>query len=531
MAGFSGSTLGAGKRYTDEQIALYGTTGFIPKGSWDASTNTPHLEDGVGSLGWTYEVTVAGTQFGHNFLIGDKVFYNANNKWDRSATGVESKAPMVVAYVDENTEQFPTTRPSGQPLKNGDWVSVKSSAKLKFTIKNKAGIDITFDAYGDKAEFAGEDWQEKSYEAGKTNEIGIKNPTEEGITGDEEYQNELNKEFSNEIKIGKSVLSVKRLGEYLYEATYDGIADYVEGVNNVIGGCSTFVRGGKTYRSFDLNYNNVAEFIVKTKEFDGIALIQGMNDGELDKEKIAQLPYHLADGCNRHGIIVTEHILFNDFGFNGTGTKDNDLTKLPTIILQNVKLMAELTTNVVVNNFLANAKLPTALVDLGYALHFFITDNTTTYTLAPKDDGSGYEFIDISSLPKQTNFKWINRVTLDRNDSDLQSRAIGTTRWNLIESGAELKDLAFTKAYQTNERLDEFVGINGTTKDSTDAELQAIYEDAHTEYLTRKRDGKTWQSLHAIVYGSQGIEYLSVQENYDKNYIVLTGGCGDDTKY
>src|SRR5690606_10667672 len=37
-------------------------TGYTPKGSWDASTNTPTLADGSGTIGWVYTVSVAGTQ-------------------------------------------------------------------------------------------------------------------------------------------------------------------------------------------------------------------------------------------------------------------------------------------------------------------------------------------------------------------------------------------------------------------------------------------------------------------------------------
>lgn len=73
--------------YVDD--ALSGLTGaFVFKGNWDASTNTPSLADGVGTVGWLYRASVAGTvDFGSGnitFAIGDKVAYDGAiwEKWD-----------------------------------------------------------------------------------------------------------------------------------------------------------------------------------------------------------------------------------------------------------------------------------------------------------------------------------------------------------------------------------------------------------------------------------------------------------------
>lgn len=58
------------------------------EGTWDASTNTPTLADGVGDEGSVYHVSAAGTvDFGSGnitFAIGDKVVYNGTvwEKWD-----------------------------------------------------------------------------------------------------------------------------------------------------------------------------------------------------------------------------------------------------------------------------------------------------------------------------------------------------------------------------------------------------------------------------------------------------------------
>lgn len=60
------------------------------KGEWNASTNTPTLADGTGTLGDMYIVSVAGTQnLGHgsiDFLENDRVIYNGS-VWQKLAGG------------------------------------------------------------------------------------------------------------------------------------------------------------------------------------------------------------------------------------------------------------------------------------------------------------------------------------------------------------------------------------------------------------------------------------------------------------
>lgn len=57
-------------------------TGFSSLGSWDANSNSPTLEDGTGTIGNYYTVTVAGSQnLGHElqeFAVGDRVFYDGD---------------------------------------------------------------------------------------------------------------------------------------------------------------------------------------------------------------------------------------------------------------------------------------------------------------------------------------------------------------------------------------------------------------------------------------------------------------------
>jgi hypothetical protein len=195
---FSGETWGKVKKYTKEQIAMYLTSGSTPKGSWDASTNTPTLTDGTGRLGEYYDVVVAGKWNNIDFLVGDRVIYNSNSKWSRVPTGVEreeSDEPIIVGYVSQTTTALPTTRASGKALKVGDYVKVLSTATLPFTING-----ITFDSYSDEAEWNGTAWQIIDYSLGKTNEVGVFDKTKESLGGLVSYQSDINTENVEQIK-------------------------------------------------------------------------------------------------------------------------------------------------------------------------------------------------------------------------------------------------------------------------------------------------------------------------------------------
>ena len=87
------------------------------KGTWDASTNTPTLADGVGNadsdIGNVYRVSVAGTQdLGSGpitFNVGDYVILNASKVWEKADTtdavaSVNGKTGTVVLVTDDINE-------------------------------------------------------------------------------------------------------------------------------------------------------------------------------------------------------------------------------------------------------------------------------------------------------------------------------------------------------------------------------------------------------------------------------------------
>lgn len=82
------------------------------EGEWNASTNTPVLQDGVGDPGMIYEVTTAGTQnLGSGnitFAVGDWVVYGADGLWYKSlnsneVTSVFGRTGTVIAQTGDYT--------------------------------------------------------------------------------------------------------------------------------------------------------------------------------------------------------------------------------------------------------------------------------------------------------------------------------------------------------------------------------------------------------------------------------------------
>lgn len=312
-------------------------------------------------------------------------------------------------------------------------------------------------------------------------------------------------------------LSIERLCHYLYKVSFDTLPADDGGDNNAFGACSSFVREGKLYRNLDFNFDNAASFRLRCADFEGMSFITGLNDGELDDALIAQLPYRIVDGENNYGIKVATHVLFNDWHWSGCGKRTVNLTRLPYLILSRVKSMATIAQDL--DGILDNLYSPDGLQAMDYLLQVLVTDGTTTYAIVPPEaDDFEYVLMDISSNPKMSNFRWIADSQVERDSSDLQERPTGVERWNMMP--CDLDDLRFTKCYENDDRLSEFIGIHGTTKDSPDSDLEGVYINAREKYLTRQRDGQTWHTMHSVVYGRR-MEHLYIQENWDDDCITL----------
>lgn len=335
-------------------------------------------------------------------------------------------------------------------------------------------------------------------------------------TGDANYA----AEWEDPLGGDKPYLSLERVARYLYNVSFADVPNPGTEADFVPAGCSAYVQDGKLFRNLDWSYDHEATFHVKLPGMEGLAFMAGLTDTELDDELIQQLPYRMVDGVNENGIMVSTHVLYNDWTWSGGG--NTPLTKLPYLVLTNVKSMDTIETDL--SEILSDLRTTPALDAMEYLIQVLVTDGETSCVLAPATDGSNvYEIIDISNNAKLTNFRWVSDATVDR--ADLQTRPTGVERWNMMP--CPLEELRFTVAYEEPTRLSEFIGLRGTTKDSTDEELTEIYNTAHALYLERERDGQTWQTMHSAVYSPKGLEHLWIQEDWEKDYIASSVDLSD----
>jgi predicted nucleic acid-binding Zn-ribbon protein len=81
------------------------------KGTWDCSTNTPFLQNGVGNLGDIYVVSVGGNFNGLDYEATDLIMYDSNNQWTRilgKATKTLSSLQDVLMGVPIETNDLLT---------------------------------------------------------------------------------------------------------------------------------------------------------------------------------------------------------------------------------------------------------------------------------------------------------------------------------------------------------------------------------------------------------------------------------------
>ncbi len=311
--------------------------------------------------------------------------------------------------------------------------------------------------------------------------------------------------------------SLERLASHLFRISFAALPPE-GGADSVPGACTSFVRDGKLYRNLDWNYDDAPSFILKCPGFEGMSFLSGITDSDIPDDLAAQLPYHLVDGCNEHGIRVSAHVLYNDWDWHGSGAQNIPLYKLPFLVLTTLTSLDNIEEDLA--DILGNLTTTPAFDSAEYLLQVLVTDGINSYVLTPPVTGGSYEVVDISGNPKLTNFRWVPDATVTR--TSLQTRPTGVERWNAIGAQTKLQDMRFTLAYEADDRLSEFIGIRGTTKHSTDAELEEIYEEARALYLARTRDGRTWQTMHSAVYSANGLEELCIQEDWNRNYVSAT---------
>lgn len=86
-----------------------------------------------------------------------------------------------------NGDHFPTARPTGDPLANGDWVGISNTSTFPFSIDG-----VTFNSSRDTGVYQEGSWRAESGTAQDTDETPLSNPATESFYGDRTTQNQVN---------------------------------------------------------------------------------------------------------------------------------------------------------------------------------------------------------------------------------------------------------------------------------------------------------------------------------------------------
>jgi hypothetical protein len=100
------ATLGEDGKLSTDQIPSSLAAALVYKGTWNASTNTPTLTNGVGTAGWQYAVDVGGSHnFGAgaiSFNPGDSLIYNGT-AWEKVPSNTVAAAGTLTGETLNDT--------------------------------------------------------------------------------------------------------------------------------------------------------------------------------------------------------------------------------------------------------------------------------------------------------------------------------------------------------------------------------------------------------------------------------------------
>lgn len=133
---------------------------------------------------------------------GQLYVYGGAEDWAPVAEGGGSSNPfMHIGTIDQTTTSFPTTRPDGSELVNGDFLKIRPDAEVPFTIEG-----ITFNSVKDQATWLEDHWDLNANPYQNTYETPVKNKSTESLSGLAVRQNKVNEEFAEAIKNGSAVI-------------------------------------------------------------------------------------------------------------------------------------------------------------------------------------------------------------------------------------------------------------------------------------------------------------------------------------
>lgn len=375
-------------------------------------------------------------------------------------------------------------------------------------------------------------------------------------------------------KIGNEILGdypeITKITDYFYEITIDKIDDeysYGKMPNPYIinGACSEFKVNNIIGRSYDWNYNNNCEFLVRTKGIEGRYDSIGISavripESEMKSKKYNELlkfiPYQMLDGVNEKGVYCGMNVVPHGDKGKTTGTNSNG-KDLPSMFIPRIVLDKADTARKAIDLIKSRNVFAIEYYDEVIELHIMIADKNSTY-IVEFIDNKVYVMSDqddeFDNIPNDkaimTNFylhNWNGEIkagytgdTKEEIDATgLTPHAQGLERYTILSEDLDsvtdlekalalINKVIYTKAYKTSTSpfwYSEFTQVRPNVDLYTSEEgFQDLKQSAIQYYENRSRDtGYTWQSVHQDVYDIENKTLkVSVQEGTNVYSYSLT---------
>lgn len=346
-------------------------------------------------------------------------------------------------------------------------------------------------------------------------------------------------------------IGLRKVCDYLYEVEYDDwdytdAMKYFKAHKYVPAACSAVRNGNFFGRNFDWNYDDSAEFIVRSKSSKGRhgsigvassvpSLTNEVAESGVYHESYKMLPCFIRDGINDAGVVCNINVV--PVGDNGYTTGDNgDGMELCGIMLVRYILDYANSADHAIELIRGlNLYMPHSDT-LTREVHFMIADKNKTYVVEYVNNELVVIDNFVDDKPIMTNFYLAG---FDGTRESLTPHAAGIERYNILhdnyDDGATkngmiglMQSVYYTKTYDREMSpfwYSEYYGdfgesVGDFTIDTPDEDLDGIVDYCITDFNNRVRsDGKTWQTVHLSVFDIENKRMtVLVQESESERY-------------
>lgn len=363
--------------------------------------------------------------------------------------------------------------------------------------------------------------------------------------------------------------SIRKIEDYLYEVWYDGLDyKYAEEYFNsrapiTVGNCSAIKVNGLAGRKYDWIDNYEAVFVVhtpaKSDKYAVLGVAGSLKDLTVDfvgtgaySDAYKILPFYLQDGFNEKQLHVEMNVV---------PAKSNTRT-IPVVEKQESVCSIALVRYILENfdtvdnavNYITNYVeifMPQSLIDMGYEVHYLISDPTKTVVLEIIDNQIKIVDSNIStnfhlfgtSIQNEVYTPVTAKNGLFPSTQGVEQYGSGLERYNVLKQ-AQIEDIddmretlrvldysnAYTLPADTNFWYTEFVGLG--SDGVTDITVDTVYDNPafinrvvkYKEIWERhtKDSGTCWISVHTSIYDFERMTlWVSVQERETEHPFVL----------